>query len=49
MDDVVVLVVGRENGGNEIDKLIGSASSIFVIGVPVSDMLTTLSEKISSS
>ena len=55
MDDVVVLVFGRENGGNEsdkvcnemgndADKMIGIVVSTLVIGAPVSDMLTTISK-----
>ena len=60
MDDVVVLVFGRENGnnetdkvsdemGNDEDKMIGIIVSTLVIGAPVSDTLTTISKVGTSS
>ena len=60
MDDVVIFVFGRMNSGNEVDKfsdemgnevdkMIGIVRSTLVIGVHVSDTLTTISEVDTSS
>ena len=57
---MVIFVFGRMNGGievdkfsdemgNEEDKMIGIVGSTLVIGVPVSDTLTTISEVGTSS
>ena len=60
IEEVVILVFERRNGGNEIDKfsyemgndadkMIGMVVSTLVIGAPVSDTLTTISEVRTSS
>ena len=60
MGEVVTYGFGMENGGNEVfrlsdeignevDKIIGNDVSTLVIGAPVSDTLTTISEVGTSS
>ena len=57
---MVIFVFGRMNGGNEVDKfsdemgnevdkMIGIVVSTLVIGAPISDTLTTISDVGTSS